>query len=58
MMSEATAVELLEHSGLRPTDPDERARLLAGYGACRELAGRLWEVPLGDVAPWLLPHDG
>lgn len=52
------AEALLELSRLHPTDPDERARLIAGYGACREMAGRLWEVPLGDLAPWLLPHDG
>ena len=49
---------LLELSRLRPADPDERARLVAGYGACREMADRLWELPLGDLAPWLLPHDG
>jgi hypothetical protein len=32
--------------------------MLRAYESCREMAADLWQEPLGDTAPLLLPIDG
>lgn len=50
------AAALLAWSGLAPSDPDERAGLLAAIGTCRAMSARVAAAELDDTAPIGLPR--